>query len=71
MVHLVKELLHVNVHHLPVSCLDVSLRRFHRLMCASSRSESVAMVTKRFLELWTEYLMHRLLDEPIQYRRYP
>ena len=67
---MIEEPLHVNVHYPLVSGFDMCLGCFHCLMRITSRSESVAVVTERWLELRTEYLMHRLLDEPVLYRRY-
>ena len=70
-VDVVKEFGDVHVHHPVLATLDVLLRCPDRIVCAPSRSESVAVLAEVGLEDRLQHLQKHLLYPSIQHRRYP
>ena len=70
MVDFLEKLRQVHVHHPALALLLVVPRLQHCLMGTAPRAKSEAMFGKPWFEQWTEHLVQRLLDEPVQYRWY-
>src|SRR5947209_6924271 len=58
----------VYIHHPFLPSLRVLLCGSHGVLCASSRSEPVTMLTELRLEYRCQHLQQQLLNEPILYR---
>lgn len=58
----VKILFQVHVHYIFVAFCDVGLVSSARIMRASPRSETKAVVRELFLQDWAQDLAYRLLD---------
>ncbi len=63
---MIEELCQIHIHHIRIPFFYVVSCRFHRIVCAASRSKSIAMGAECRFKDRTEYLMNCLLDHPIQ-----
>ena len=69
MIHPIKELFQINVHHPVVSRAQVFLCSGNRLMGVPAWSEAVASCRECPIPIPLKDLHHRLLDESVQHRR--
>src|SRR5215472_7547152 len=65
----IQELFEVEVYHPVVPFGDILLRFAHRLLCATPRSETVAVFGECWVPALLQNLQRRLLDKPIQHAR--
>ncbi len=68
-VHSIEELLQVQVHDPALPFRHVAPRRLHGLVRVASRTKAVARLGKLGLEQRLQYLMQRLLEQPVHHRR--
>ncbi|CAN5434694.1 hypothetical protein BH20ACI3_BH20ACI3_18820 [soil metagenome] len=68
-VHSVKELFQVQVHHPAVACRNILLRFGYCLMRRPPGTKPVAVIGKRPVPSALQDLHYRLLDEAVQHRR--
>ena len=68
-VHAIKELLQVHIHHHPAARLHVAAGLSHRVVRAPARAKAMAVVAEGRIDDRLQHLQQRLLDQPIQHRR--
>ena len=66
----IEELLQIKIYHPALTCTDVRLRSAHRLMSVATRTETKTPLREGRLKKRLQHLLQRLLDEPVQPRRY-
>jgi hypothetical protein len=65
----VEELLYVHVYYPSLSSPHIVPGRLDRPMGAAAKTKSIARFGKPRVEQWTEHLVERLLDQPIDHGR--